>query len=216
MRCSILCCIFLSVICFGVSSSASYENAPSIEYIHASPQVQLPFKNISIIVIISKPIEEVMISVLLQGPNNFQCEYPMEWSSKGMYILNFSIGNYGCYEFFIMIYTKENTQIVSESYRIVISPSLMDQDNDGMPDWWEKKYGFSVSSKKDAYLDVDNDGFTNIEEYLYDMNPLENNLLEITWFRLKQNFYYIFFSLFLFVAIVFFSLWGMRRNIQWH
>lgn len=41
-----------------------------------------------------------------------------------------------------------------------------DTDNDGMPDAWEKKHGLNYNDVKDAGLDKDGDGYTNIEQYL--------------------------------------------------
>jgi len=41
-----------------------------------------------------------------------------------------------------------------------------DSDNDGMPDSWEAKNGLNAKSAADATLDRNNDGYTNIEEYL--------------------------------------------------
>ena len=45
-----------------------------------------------------------------------------------------------------------------------------DTDGDGMPDEWEKANGFD-SNKNDSKLDKDEDGYTNIEEYL---NSVDN------------------------------------------
>ncbi len=46
-----------------------------------------------------------------------------------------------------------------------------DNDNDGMPDEWEKKYGFSPLSSSDALLDSDGDGLTNLEEFGLGTSP---------------------------------------------
>ena len=52
-----------------------------------------------------------------------------------------------------------------------------DSDADGMPDWWEIKYGLNPNSASDASMDSDGDGMTNLEEYNYfkdnnrDINP---------------------------------------------
>lgn len=48
-----------------------------------------------------------------------------------------------------------------------------DSDNDGMGDSWENEHGLDVGTN-DAALDIDNDGYTNIEEYI---NELMDNLL---------------------------------------
>jgi pectate lyase len=46
-----------------------------------------------------------------------------------------------------------------------------DSDHDGMPDAWEKKFGLNPNDASDAALDKDNDGYTNIEEYLNGTDP---------------------------------------------
>jgi pectate lyase len=43
---------------------------------------------------------------------------------------------------------------------------LEDADQDGMPDAWETTHGLNARDPKDAALDRDADGYTNIEEYL--------------------------------------------------
>lgn len=50
------------------------------------------------------------------------------------------------------------------------SPPL-DTDADGMPDVWEKQYGFDPNNPSDAAQDFDEDGYTNIEEYLNGTDP---------------------------------------------
>ena len=47
-----------------------------------------------------------------------------------------------------------------------------DDDNDGMPDTFESLYGLNPLDAADANLDLDNDGLTNLEEYLKNTNPL--------------------------------------------
>ena len=44
-------------------------------------------------------------------------------------------------------------------------PAGYDTDADGMPNIWETSMGFNPDVKDDS-LDYDNDGYTNIEEYL--------------------------------------------------
>ena len=46
-----------------------------------------------------------------------------------------------------------------------------DDDNDGMPDWWEKKYGLNPLDASDRNTDLDGDGLTNYQEYLYGTDP---------------------------------------------
>ena len=46
-----------------------------------------------------------------------------------------------------------------------------DDDNDGIPDYWEIKYKLNPKNKADASLDSDGDGRTNLQEYKDDTNP---------------------------------------------
>ena len=50
---------------------------------------------------------------------------------------------------------------------------VLDADGDGLPDEWEKKFSFDPSDAADASLDADNDGFTNLEEYIAKTNPTD-------------------------------------------
>jgi hypothetical protein len=49
-----------------------------------------------------------------------------------------------------------------------------DSDHDGMPDWWEKKYGFDPLNYLDGAMDSDGDGLTNYTEYLQKSDPALN------------------------------------------
>ena len=63
-------------------------------------------------------------------------------------------------------------------------PAPLDSDGDGMPDAWETRYGLDPRDTSNASTDKDNDGYTNIEEYLNGTDPTafvdytkpENNL----------------------------------------
>ncbi len=50
-------------------------------------------------------------------------------------------------------------------------PAPNDRDYDGMPDQWEEKYGLNMDDPTDNRGDQDNDGYTNIEEWLNGTNP---------------------------------------------
>ena len=59
-------------------------------------------------------------------------------------------------------------------------PSPKDTDRDGMSDEWEKKMNLNPKDPTDRNGDLDNDGYTNLEEYL-------NSLVNI---RLHERFKY--------------------------
>lgn len=55
------------------------------------------------------------------------------------------------------------------------SDAVSDQDNDGMPDWFEYKYGFDAQNPGDALEDADGDGLSNLEEARLGTNPLNED-----------------------------------------
>ncbi len=48
----------------------------------------------------------------------------------------------------------------------------VDSDHDGMPDAWELKYGLNPQDPSDASKDANEDGYTNIEEFLNGTRPI--------------------------------------------
>jgi len=56
-----------------------------------------------------------------------------------------------------------------EDYPEVHRPADWDVDGDGMPDVWEHERGLDPGDKLDGTLDRDDDGFTNLEEYLNEL-----------------------------------------------
>jgi hypothetical protein len=52
----------------------------------------------------------------------------------------------------------------------------LDSDNDGIPDYWEKQYGLNPNDPSDAMKDSDGDGYTNIEEYVNNTDPVGGTL----------------------------------------
>ena len=49
-------------------------------------------------------------------------------------------------------------------------PAPADTDQDGMPDDWESKNGLDPSDAEDRNDDRNNDGYTNLEEYLNELS----------------------------------------------
>jgi hypothetical protein len=55
------------------------------------------------------------------------------------------------------------------------SMNRSDSDADEMPDQWERVYGLNPNDARDADLDPDGDGKTNLEEYLSGTHPTDPN-----------------------------------------
>ncbi|MDR0541299.1 MAG: thrombospondin type 3 repeat-containing protein [Dysgonamonadaceae bacterium] len=58
-----------------------------------------------------------------------------------------------------------------------------DSDGDGMPDAWEKKYGLNPNDPSDALLDMNGDGYTNIEKYINGIDPAK----KVDWTKPENN-----------------------------
>ncbi len=46
-----------------------------------------------------------------------------------------------------------------------------DSDNDGMPDEWETKHNLNPNDPADSTKDLNGDGYTNIEKFIYNIDP---------------------------------------------
>lgn len=55
---------------------------------------------------------------------------------------------------------------------IAMGAPLLDSDHDGMPDDWELAVGLDPNDASDSSGDLDDDGYTNIEEYLHHLSKL--------------------------------------------
>ena len=56
---------------------------------------------------------------------------------------------------------------ISLKKTVVDQTDVLDTDQDGIPDAMEKQYNMDPKDAEDIYGDIDNDGFSNIDEYLY-------------------------------------------------
>jgi hypothetical protein len=59
--------------------------------------------------------------------------------------------------------------------RLESLPAPRDSDGDGMPDDWEKSLGLDPSDAGDGPRDRDGDGYTNLEDYLNSLVPIERS-----------------------------------------
>lgn len=81
-------------------------------------------------------------------------------------------------EFFIDFNNQNPLEILSgEKFKSFtndprLAGTLLDTDQDGMPDLWELQYGFNPDSPADAVEDPDEDELTNLEEFRAGTNPL--------------------------------------------
>ena len=189
---------------------------PEIEYIGVLPSVQLKDRDVTISSIVSDRSGVKFVQVTITYPDGSSETKNMTNSSNDKkYYFTQSYEMLGRYVFYI---TTEDTlgnekTTKDEEVEFWITTDLEDTDSDGMPDWWEEKYGFDPRDPADADEDEDDDGYTNVEEYEDDTDPLEPlSLLQRIVKETKENWIYVVVSGILFIVVIALSIYGVRRR----
>ncbi|MCL4178281.1 MAG: hypothetical protein KJ072_11150 [Verrucomicrobia bacterium] len=65
-------------------------------------------------------------------------------------------------------------------------PAMLDTDSDGMPDYWETRYGFDLNDPSDAGEDCNGDGETNLQEFQAGTHPCDSTSLTVTVNNVKD------------------------------
>jgi len=146
---------------------------PMISYADAYPFVQLSNSTVELSCITSDVSGILGVDVAIVFPDAHTEYHPMRNASNDMkyvYIGRFS--KVGEYQYTIRVMDNLHNQNTTDTKVFWITLDLNDTDSDGMPDIWEKHYGFDPYDPSDAVQDADHDGVTNLEEYRAGSNPL--------------------------------------------
>ncbi len=89
-----------------------------------------------------------------------------------------------------------------------------DDDNDGMPDYWEEKYGLNKIDPTDANKDADGDGFSNLEEHEAETDPTNVN----DYPRAKEwkiwDYQWLIIIIVILIVIIVVGMMLLRKKLQ--
>jgi len=182
---------------------------PVVSYYAAQPRVQLISENVEITCVATDNIGIGLVVVIIDSPVDLTKDMVLDEGDT--YVYNSSYDAAGKYTFHIEVQDEAGNKISTDEAVFWITSNLDDTDNDGMPDWWEKKYGLDPYNPDDANEDLDEDGLTNLVEYKAGTNPLEDIFTENAVYRIKENIWYLVWSIVLFLIILMLSIYGGRR-----
>lgn len=185
---------------------------PIISYFDATPNPQLISGDVTITCIAMDNIGIKTVTVIITPPEGISFSETMAWSSEGKYIYNDIYDIPGKYTFYVEVEDDAGTISTTTNKTFWITSNLDDTDNDGMPDWYEEKYGFNPEDPTDAQVDEDGDGSTNIEEYKAGTNPTKSIFFENAIARIKVNAWYLAGSIFAFLLIIILFIYSRRRK----
>lgn len=187
---------------------------PTITYFGANPFVQLPTGPVEIRCIATDFSGLQSAQVTIRFPDNRSVIHPMSTNPPDTkYVYTAPYEQIGKYIFTITVQDTLGNKKTTQEKTFWITNDLNDTDGDGMPDAWELRYGFDPYDPTDAFLDADNDGVTNLGEYLQGTNPLQKESSSSEAIQqLQQNGAYLVSSLLVFVGIIALAWYGMRRK----
>ncbi|MDH7516910.1 MAG: CARDB domain-containing protein [Candidatus Thermoplasmatota archaeon] len=185
--------------------------SPVISYFGSEPFIQKPGEYVSIICIATDNIGIEKVEVTIVHPDGGKENKTMKYLVDGKYSYKKVFNEIGRYRFKIEVEDQAGNKVTTENKVFWVSTNIDDRDNDGMPDWWEEKYGFDPENQFDAENDKDGDGYTNLKEYQIGTNPVKNIFMENAAYRIKEGGFYLFAVVILFVFAVLLSIYGRRR-----
>ena len=87
----------------------------------------------------------------------------------------------------IRLVVMDNESKTDEDFTAVVS--VIDSDNDSLPDWWEIRYFYSLNEV--ASGDYDNDGYNNLEEFAAGTDPTHKDPKQGLVHLLIANWIYV-------------------------
>jgi len=186
---------------------------PIISFFDAKPRVQLKGENVDIICLATDNFGIKSVIVKITTPSAEIYNRNLVFISEEKYVFSSTYDTSGKYIFQIEATDKANNVVNTFDKTFWITSDLNDKDDDGMPDWWEEKYGLDPEDPNDANQDPDGDGYSNLEEYKRGTNPIKDIFSENAVSRIKENSLYLSGSIVMFLVIFLLSLFSRRRKL---
>ncbi|MFO7677318.1 MAG: CARDB domain-containing protein [Thermoplasmatota archaeon] len=189
---------------------------PTIDFIDVLPKVQLPNKEVIISCIVSDPSGVSYVNVSIIHPDGFLKIYSMTKPPGSVkYYFNQTYKDYGKYTVYLIVEDSIGNRKSAEdkSIEFWITSDLNDTDNDGIPDWWEIKYGLDPYDPTDAHEDADGDGYTNLRKYQLGLNPREPvTISQRMTIQIQEHLLYFLASIAIVALLISFCIYGIRRK----
>ncbi|MBU1693006.1 MAG: hypothetical protein KKC51_03480, partial [Verrucomicrobia bacterium] len=117
---------------------------------------------------LARPVDLEVYKVSLEG---LARPFQMEQRTQRLMISEVRVSCVRCQK--PIMYNATKCPFCGAEQPRAIDPKTLDVDADGIPDWWETKYGLNPSDRSDAQGDLDGDGFSNLEEFLAESDPVD-------------------------------------------
>ncbi|HEC82195.1 MAG TPA: hypothetical protein ENI42_07235, partial [Thermoplasmatales archaeon] len=199
----------------GVSNNATFlvtedHTPPHLVDVWLTPnRVQVKDNEIRIYVIVYDNMGINWVNVTIVDPEGRKTDNIMEEVEENTYRFSETFNLTGRYTFYVAASDSAGNIKYSELHDFWVTNDLNDTDNDHIPDWWEKRYGFDPYNPMDAQSDEDGDGYNELKEYNEGLDPLQPD----TVFGFSQNELTVAAAvLSLFIITITLSLVAMKRS----
>ena len=178
------------------------------DFITFSPTIQFLGKPVNISCIIYPCLDIITVTMIVTYPSREVIRLPMNDDMNGKNSYQLISEMRGKYWFFIEVETTESGIFQSGLYSFWISSLLEDKDGDGMLDTWEIRNGLDPNIPYDAFIDSDRDGYSNSEEFIMKTDSMRNDVVQNSFYQLKEKQFYFFISFLLCFILCFFHGMG--------